>query len=701
MFRVEQLPPVKMACVQSLLDRVANDDFWRRDRFVQIVRMIDWMDTYGVKQNDIAFVLDVSKALVSRYKKYHQSNPIECRPRSGPKSDLEQIYPQIQFFIDGRNSDKEAVTMGVLLGFIVDSLKVVVSRKAVWNFMNKHDFAYTPAQTRDALRVDIEVIDVVNYYDALERDLDGINACLVYNMDEMGAELFADRSKEVMVYVRQEQVPRRRSLFLGVPRTTRRCTLIACISLSGDTLKPTIISRTKTINSIVFENGFSMKKFRLFPTDNSFINGDVFSKWLREVFLRHVEKKRKFLRSKLGDFNDWAVLIMDGCSAHKVEEHREFLAANRIRVRLLVAHTSHLTQPLDLGIFARCKALMKSDQTYVINLHQLDEVILEDIEASRRRRRVRPERGRLLGEFVLQILKAFHEATSPMNVVSAFQQAGICSRSDRPDPYMVHHKAVVDRARARLVIEELELFVDNQPLQEQAHAQLGIDDLNLEIEREDARRMTNGQSMEIATGVTAGSTADGLGTTAGTANGASEAMVLGAVAGVPGVTFVSADTMCESLGVTACSMTGTRCATHPRADGAVVAGAVARAPDAVRGAVVGGAIGPSRTMVDATNIMINATPDVPRGATSVSDITYDSQRAIHALTVPFLASSVSPPFLPPVSIPRSTPHTHLPLRLPPSTVSSTATAAPVFEFLPAPFTGSHSSSAIGPFHPPN
>ena len=294
-----------------------------------------------------------------------------------------------------------------------------------------------------------------------------------------------------MVYVRQERVPRRRSLFLGVPRTKRHCTLIACISLSGDTLNPTLITRTKTINSIVFEKGFSMKKFRLFSTDNRFINGDVFSKWLREVFLRHVEKKRKFLRSKLGDFNDWAVLIMDGCSAHNVEEHREFLAANRICVRLLIAHTSYLTQALDIGVFGRCKSLMMSNQTYVINLHELDEVILEDIEASRRRGRVRPERGRLLGEFVLQILKAFHEATSPMNVVSAFQQAGICSRSDRPDPYMVHHKAVVDRARARLVIEELELFVDNQPLQEQAHAQLGIDDLNLEIEREDARRMTN------------------------------------------------------------------------------------------------------------------------------------------------------------------------------------------------------------------
>ena len=78
MFRVEQLPPVKMARVQSLLDRVANDDFWRRDRFVQIVRMIDWMDTNGVKQNDIAFVLDVSKALVSRYKSTIKATPLNA-----------------------------------------------------------------------------------------------------------------------------------------------------------------------------------------------------------------------------------------------------------------------------------------------------------------------------------------------------------------------------------------------------------------------------------------------------------------------------------------------------------------------------------------------------------------------------------------------------------------------------------------------
>ena len=65
-----------------------------------------WMDAHGVKQNYIAFVLYVSNALF-RCIKYHQSNPIECRPRSGPKSDLEQIYPQIQFFTDGKKATKK------------------------------------------------------------------------------------------------------------------------------------------------------------------------------------------------------------------------------------------------------------------------------------------------------------------------------------------------------------------------------------------------------------------------------------------------------------------------------------------------------------------------------------------------------------------------------------------------------------------
>ena len=132
--RIQLLTPTKIVRFQGLLEEVAHDDFWRRERFVQVVRMLDAKDAHGVKQVDIATVLDIDKGLVSRYKKYHRYNPFESRPRSGPKSVLDEVFPQIQFFIDGKNSEGEAVTMGVLLGFVVDELKVPVSRKRLWNY---------------------------------------------------------------------------------------------------------------------------------------------------------------------------------------------------------------------------------------------------------------------------------------------------------------------------------------------------------------------------------------------------------------------------------------------------------------------------------------------------------------------------------------------------------------------------------------
>ena len=88
----------------------------------------------------------------------------------------------------------------------------------------------------------------------------------------------------------------------------------------------------------------------------------------------------------------------------------------------------------------------------------------------------------MIVDFILQILTAFHQATPPKNVVSAFEQAGICSRSTGRDPSMVRREAFVDRARARLVVKELGLFRDEHEI-EQAHHQLKIADMNNALQR--------------------------------------------------------------------------------------------------------------------------------------------------------------------------------------------------------------------------
>ena len=127
-------------------------------------------------------------------------------------------------------------------------------------------------------------------------------------------------------------------------------------------------------------------------------------------------------------------------------------------MRFLVAHTSHLTQPLDLGIFGLCKNIMRSRFQYLINLQDLDDAIVEEIDDEIQGRPPSPERGKLIVDFILQILYAFHQATVPITVVAAFKQAGICSRSTGPDLYMVGREAFVDPTRARLVVDELRLW---------------------------------------------------------------------------------------------------------------------------------------------------------------------------------------------------------------------------------------------------
>ena len=119
-------------------------------------------------------------------------------------------------------------------------------------------------------------------------------------------------------------------MLVGIPRTSYRCTLIACVALDGSRLKPAIITKNKTVNTIVFEKGYDTNALKLFHTKNSFITGEVFGQWLNDVFLPYVEEKREQLRRQRGDFNERAVLIMDGCTSHKLEQFLNLLESKNI-----------------------------------------------------------------------------------------------------------------------------------------------------------------------------------------------------------------------------------------------------------------------------------------------------------------------------------------------------------------------------------
>ena len=80
----------------------------------------------------------------------------------------------------------------------------------------------------------------------------------------MGAERYADR-KRVNVIFPVSMNPRN-GMPVGVPRRTHRFTLISCVGLDGSRVKPAIIPKSKTLNTRVFESGYSPENVIIFST---------------------------------------------------------------------------------------------------------------------------------------------------------------------------------------------------------------------------------------------------------------------------------------------------------------------------------------------------------------------------------------------------------------------------------------------------
>ena len=59
----------------NAINQVGHDDFWEKPRYVQVLRLLGVKDAHHIKQKEIAFVLAVSNAFVTRLKQYFELHP--------------------------------------------------------------------------------------------------------------------------------------------------------------------------------------------------------------------------------------------------------------------------------------------------------------------------------------------------------------------------------------------------------------------------------------------------------------------------------------------------------------------------------------------------------------------------------------------------------------------------------------------------
>jgi len=118
--------------------------------------------------------------------------------------------------------------------------------------------------------------------------------------------------------------------------------------------------------------------------------------WVKMVFLPGMVPE---------DPRDWRLLVIDGHYMHTTVDFMWECFSNKVYIVFLPAHTSHILQPLDVGLFHPLK------QAFQKHLHQLGQHDLSLVMAKKR--------------FLYCYYKAREEVITEENIHSGWRAAGL------------------------------------------------------------------------------------------------------------------------------------------------------------------------------------------------------------------------------------------------------------------------------------
>ncbi|RKK10896.1 hypothetical protein BFJ66_g18057 [Fusarium oxysporum f. sp. cepae] len=167
----------------------------------------------------------------------------------------------------------------------------------------------------------------------------GIKPSRMYNMDQQG--LHEGMTKAGLVIV--DALTKRATVTESDNRTW--VSILESGNAEGRRLRPTV----------VFTGDFLQEQWfpELFPdwgydvSETGFANQAVCLKWLRETFLPSTKPENP---------DDWRLLILDGFTGHMSVQFRFMALFHRVQILYLPPHSSHITQPFDVGVFGPAKA---------------------------------------------------------------------------------------------------------------------------------------------------------------------------------------------------------------------------------------------------------------------------------------------------------------------------------------------------------
>jgi CRP-like cAMP-binding protein len=310
------------------------------------------------------------------------------RPPLLSRVQREEVFEEIQ---KGYQKGKP-LTMGQILDHIAREHEVLIDRTTLLHIMSE-DGRIKPciANPMEDKRLAVTVEQIAEYFEVLERSVQGKPAHFVFNMDEMGHQDWADRKKKT-VYVPVDHDAD--EVDVPVARCGKRITLVGCIALDGSYLKPMVIIPRKTVDYDLAPTGLTDEKVEIVHQPKGYINTQLFDDWFEDIFLTELAQRRSKHR-----YDGEAVLLLDGCSCHSSAKFRRLCEENNVIAIFFPPHSSNQVQPLDLSLFGTTKkAILRTNRMDPLNIQT---------------------------EHIVKVVNSFMSAATPCGVVKTFRRAGL------------------------------------------------------------------------------------------------------------------------------------------------------------------------------------------------------------------------------------------------------------------------------------
>ena len=206
----------------------------------------------------------------------------------------------------------------------------------------------------------------------------------IFNVDETGISVVHKTGKVIT------QIGRKNVWSITSAEKGKTHTVITCVAASGFAIPPMMIFPRKRMTEKLKQGAITETFFEC--SDSGWINEELYIKWFK-FFLAKIPPTRPVL------------LIEDGHSSHISIDVINLARDNGIHLLYLPAHTTHMLQPLDVGVFKSLKSKFSIVCKKYLSSHP-GQVITTDVLAS-------------------LLAQAWLESITPVNVMSGFRKCGI------------------------------------------------------------------------------------------------------------------------------------------------------------------------------------------------------------------------------------------------------------------------------------